>query len=431
MINIIDLPERELWASLAARPSFESGMLQGSVAEILRSVEQGGDKALLSFTQNIDGVSLDSVLVSEQELLGVEDNLDDELIDAINVARENIAKFHSAQIREAVEVETMSGVLCRQRSLPIKRVGLYIPGGSAPLFSTLLMLAVPARIAGCSEIVIATPPRKDGTVAPAILYIAKLLGINEIVKVGGAQAIAALAFGTESVKRVSKIFGPGNQFVSEAKIQVSKRVAIDMLAGPSEVMVIADESANPAFVASDLLAQAEHGADSQVFLLTTSARLAKECAAETEKQLALLSRSSIASKALENSRIIITKTLDEAIDFANYYAPEHLIINTVESWTDAYKVESAGSIFVGNYSSESAGDYASGTNHTLPTSGWAVSSGGVSLDSFLHKITYQEITEEGLLNISKTIETMALAEGLGGHRNSVRLRREYINRGRS
>ncbi len=431
MINIIDLPERELWASLAARPSFESGMLQGSVAEILRSVEQGGDKALLSFTQNIDGVSLDSVLVSEQELLGVEDNLDDELIDAINVARENIAKFHSAQIREAVEVETMRGVLCRQRSLPIKRVGLYIPGGSAPLFSTLLMLAVPARIAGCSEIVIATPPRKDGTVAPAILYIAKLLGINEIVKAGGAQAIAALAFGTESVKRVSKIFGPGNQFVSEAKIQVSKRVAIDMLAGPSEVMVIADESANPAFVASDLLAQAEHGADSQVFLLTTSARLAKECAAETEKQLALLSRSSIASKALENSRIIITKRLDDAISFANYYAPEHLIINTVNSWADAYRVESAGSIFVGNYSSESAGDYASGTNHTLPTSGWAVSSGGVSLDSFLHKITYQEITEEGLLNISKTIETMALAEGLGGHRNSVRLRREYINRGRS
>lgn len=429
MIKIIDLPGKKEWGQLAARPSFGSVLLRDSVSEILRAVKSGGDGALLSFTQNIDGVKLDSALVESEEFMGIEQKIDDNLKKAIDVAIGNITRFHVAQKRDDVVVETMEGIFCMQKSFPVKRVGLYIPGGSAPLFSTLLMLAIPAKIAGCNEIVIATPPQKDGRVAPAILYIAKLLCITEIIKAGGAQAIGALAYGTESVRKVSKIFGPGNQFVSEAKQQVSSVVAIDMLAGPSEVMIIADKWANPTFAAWDLLAQAEHGPDSQVFLLTDSQMFANEVALETERLISELPRAAVALKSLENSRIVICPSIEDAFEFSNYYAPEHLIICTRNSRQDSLLVEAAGSVFIGRYSPESVGDYASGTNHTLPTSGWALSTGGVSLDSFLHKITFQELSPDGLISIASTVEIMAEAEGLRGHSGAVAVRREFILNG--
>lgn len=422
MIQVILNPQKDKWATLAARPSIDSSLLEKSVEEIIRSVKNGGDTSLLSFTEIIDGVKLDSPLAAKREFDGVGNLIEDSLKESIAIAMKNIEKFHLAQFREDIEVETMPGVKCFQKSLPLKRVGLYIPGGSAPLFSTLLMLALPAKIAGCKEIIIATPPNKSGLVAPAILYIAKLLGINDVVKAGGAQAIAALAYGTESVQKVDKIFGPGNQFVSQAKIQVSKEVAIDMLAGPSEVAVIADSSANASFVASDLLAQAEHGPDSQVFLLTDSMELAQMTLKELENQIISLPRAHIAAKSLSNSKVIVFKSIDEAIEFSNLYAPEHLIISTEKPWGIASKVAAAGSVFIGSYSPESVGDYASGTNHTLPTSGWAKSTSGVSLDSFMHKITFQELTQEGLESIAGAVETMAAAEGLEAHKNSVIIR---------
>lgn len=422
MIQVISNPQEEKWAQLAARPSIDSSLLERSVEEIIRAVKKGGDASLLSFTEIIDGVKLDSPLVAPEEFDGVENLIDDSLKEAIKVASGNVEKFHTAQFREDIEVETMPGVKCFQKSLPLKRVGLYIPGGSAPLFSTLLMLALPAKIAGCKEIVIATPPNKSGRIAPSILYIAKLLGITQVVKAGGAQAIAALAYGTESIPKVDKIFGPGNQFVSEAKIQVSKIVSIDMLAGPSEVVVIADSSANASFVASDLLAQAEHGPDSQVFLLTDSPELAQNTLKELESQIISLPRVQTAEKSLSNSKVIIFENIADAVRFSNLYAPEHLIISAENPWEIAANVEAAGSVFIGSYSPESVGDYASGTNHTLPTSGWAKSASGVSLESFMHKITFQELTKEGLVSIAEAVETMAAAEGLGGHRKSVSIR---------
>ena len=422
MIQVISNPQEEKWAQLAARPSIDSSLLERSVEEIIRAVKKGGDASLLSFTEIIDGVKLDSPLVAPEEFDSVENLIDESLKEAIKVASGNIEKFHTAQFREDIEVETMPGVKCFQKSLPLKRVGLYIPGGSAPLFSTLLMLALPAKIAGCKEIVIATPPNKSGRIAPSILYIAKLLGITQVVKAGGAQAIAALAYGTESIPKVDKIFGPGNQFVSEAKIQVSKVVSIDMLAGPSEVVVIADSSANASFVASDLLAQAEHGPDSQVFLLTDSPVLAQNTLKELESQIISLPRAQTAEKSLSNSKVIIFENIADAVRFSNLYAPEHLIISAENPWEIAANVEAAGSVFIGSYSPESVGDYASGTNHTLPTSGWAKSASGVSLESFMHKITFQELTKEGLESIAEAVETMAAAEGLDGHRKSVSIR---------
>ncbi len=427
MIKEIYYPSQDIWEELIARPSIDSTLLEKSVEEIIRAVKNGGDATLLSFTEIIDGVKLDSPYVCENEFDNIENEISQKLKKAIEISKINIEKFHSAQIRESITIETMPGIKCSQKAYPLKRVGLYIPGGSAPLFSTLLMLAIPAKIAGCKEIVICTPPNKNGSVAPAILYIAKLLGIKDILKAGGAQAIAALAFGTESIKRVDKIFGPGNQFVSEAKVQVSKFVSIDMMAGPSEVVVIADESANPAFIASDLLAQAEHGPDSQVLLLTDSQNVAKKTIDEINIQIKKLSRSNIAEKSLSNSRVIVFNSIDDAVDFSNLYAPEHLIVSTLQPWETAERVEVAGSVFIGAYSPESVGDYASGTNHTLPTSGWARSVSGVGLDSFMHKITFQELSKEGLKNIADAVETMASAEGLDAHKNSVTIRMNSNN----
>ena len=401
--------------------------LRGTVCEVLDRVKAEGDKAVMEYEERFDKVKLDSLAVTEEEMKEAEQNVPIELKVAILLAQRNIYTFHKKQKFETKKVETMEGVTCWQKAVGIEKVGLYIPGGTAPLFSTVLMLAVPARVAGCKEIVLCTPPNKEGKIHPAILYAAQISGVSKIFKAGGVQAIGAMAYGTESVPKVYKIFGPGNQYVMAAKQQVSLHdVAIDMPAGPSEVEVIADETANPAFVAADLLSQAEHGVDSQVVLITTSEKLMEEVEYEVQHQLSRLPRWEIAEKALANSKLILVKDMEEAIAMTNEYAPEHLIIETKDYMELAEKVVNAGSVFLGSLTPESAGDYASGTNHTLPTNGYAKAYSGVSLDSFIRKITFQEITREGIQNVGPAIEVMAANEQLDAHKNAVTVRLKSI-----
>ena len=422
-MQVIRYPEKSAWQTLTARPAFETKSLERHVQNILNFVQKDGDEAVRHFTKTLDRVEIENFLASEAEFAEAEKNISGELKAAINVARENIEKFHRAQIETSAAIETTPGVFCWRKSVAIERVGLYVPAGSAPLFSTVLMLGIPAVIAGCREIVVCSPPNELGKIADVILYAAKLLGIEKVFKIGGVQAVGAMAFGTESVPKVYKIFGPGNQFVTAAKQLVSQTgTAIDMPAGPSEVAVYADETCVPAFVASDLLAQAEHGVDSQVVLVTTSEAVIDETLAELGKQLERLSRKEIAAKALENSRAILVKDADEAIDILNEYAAEHLILAVENADEVAERIINAGSVFIGNYSCESAGDYASGTNHTLPTGGYARAFSGVSLDSFVKKITFQKLTEQGIVNLGKHVELMADAEGLDAHRNAVSVR---------
>ena len=405
------------------RAAESTAQLEQTVAEIIAQVRERGDEALREYASRFDGVELSDLRVSETEIAEAEQRVDEALKQAIAVAAGNIERFHAAQTMQPVEVNTMPGVECVQRAVPITNVGLYIPGGNSPLFSTVLMLAVPARLAGCKHIVMCTPPGKDGKVNAAILYAARLAGVTEIYKVGGAQAVAAMAYGTQSIPRVSKIFGPGNRFVMEAKMQVSRSaVAIDMPAGPSEVMIIADQDADAEFVASDFLSQAEHGPDSQSILLTTSESLAERLPGVIDDSLNRLPRREMMLRSLSHSHVIVLRDYDEIMRFANEYAPEHLIINTADAERLAERVENAGSVFIGPYSPESAGDYASGTNHTLPTSGYAKAYSGVNLDSFIKKITFQRITPEGLRSIGPTIEIMAENEDLMAHRMAVTVR---------
>ncbi|WP_026236309.1 histidinol dehydrogenase [Pontibacter roseus] len=423
----IEYPSTADWQQLVKRPTQNYEDLEAGIAQTFKLVQEQGDAALLELTQKYDGVQLDNLFASQEEIAAAESKLPAELKQAILQAYSNIHLFHAQQAEQPKQVETMPGVTCWRNSVAIEKVGLYIPGGTAPLFSTLLMLGVPAQLAGCREVVLCTPPSKDGSVHPAILYTASVLGIAKVVKVGGAQAIAAMAFGTESVPAVDKIFGPGNQYVTVAKQMLSKTgVAIDLPAGPSEVLVIADESANAAFVAADLLSQAEHGADSQVILLTNSAQLLNQVEAQLQAQLEVLPRKAFAEKALQNSLGILLHDEEEMLRFSNLYAPEHLILS-IQSFEEVLdQITNAGSVFLGNYSPESAGDYASGTNHTLPTNGYARAYSGVSLDSFVKNITFQYITPEGLQNIGSTIEVMAGAEGLDAHKNAVSIRLKEI-----
>ena len=423
MIKVIKQPSKEDWQEIVKRPVFENSSLEKTVKKILDKVKDKGDKALRKYTKDLDGVKLKKLAVSEKEIKTAENLLSQELKDAIQQAKSNIEKFHRSQIEEIKVVETMPGINCWRKSVGIEKVGIYIPGGTAPLFSTVLMLAIPAVIAGCKEIILCTPPSKDGSINPAILYAADLCGIKKIFKAGGVQAIAAMAYGTETIPKVFKIFGPGNQYVTAAKQLIQKEgVAIDMPAGPSEVLAIADETAVPEFVAADLLSQAEHGADSQVILLTTSELVVEKVLQCIKGQLKELSRKDIAEKALANSKIVLLTSIDEAIDLSNLYAPEHLILScdNAEELTD--KIISAGSVFIGNYSPESVGDYASGTNHTLPTNGYAAMYSGVSIDSFVKRVTFQQLTKEGLTNIGNTVMQMAEAEGLDAHKNAVAIR---------
>ena len=416
-------PDKAVWKEMLRRPTLTMAALSEKVGVILKNVETNGDKAVIEYEEQFDHVKLESLTVTPEELKEAEAQVPIELKVAILLAQRNIYTFHKKQKFEGKKVETMEGVTCWQKAVGIEKVGLYIPGGTAPLFSTVLMLAVPAKIAGCKEIVLCTPPDKEGKIHPAILYAAQVAGVSKIFKAGGVQAIGAMAYGTESVPKVYKIFGPGNQYVMAAKQQVSLHdVAIDMPAGPSEVEVIADETANPAFVAADLLSQAEHGVDSQVVLVTTSEKLLEEVEYEVQHQLSRLPRWEIAEKSLENSKLILVKDMDEAIELTNEYAPEHLIIETKDYMELAEKVVNAGSVFLGAYTPESAGDYASGTNHTLPTNGYAKAYSGVSLDSFIRKITFQEINREGIQNIGPAIEVMAANEHLDAHKNAVSVR---------
>jgi histidinol dehydrogenase len=420
-------PPRETWPEILKRPLFDVSELHGKVQSILSEIKTDGDKALRKFTLQFDGFQLDSIRVSDVEIEEAEKLVGSDLKAAIDLASNNIRTFHSAQKTEIKRIETSPGVICWQKSMPIEKVGLYIPGGSAPLFSTVLMLAIPAQIAGCKEIVLCSPPNKNGKIHPAILYAAKISGVTKIYKLGGVQAIGAMAFGTETVPNTYKIFGPGNQYVMAAKQLVSMNdVAIDMPAGPSEVLVVADETSNPAFVASDLLSQAEHGADSQVILVANRLEVVEKVLTEIESQVMKLPRGKTASQALEHSILIVQGNLEEQIDLINEYAPEHLIISTKNYTEIAEKITNAGSVFLGEYTPESAGDYASGTNHTLPTNGWARSYSGVNLDSFLRKITFQEISKEGLKSIGPAIEIMAAAEELEAHKNAVSLRLKEI-----
>lgn len=419
-------PAREEWQQLCLRTLADDAQVAERVREIIAQVEREGDNAIRSLAKIIDKVELPAIEVTPEERKEAYTLVPQELREAIAKAANNITRFHLAQRFDPVRVETVPGVLCVQRAVPINRVGLYVPGGTAPLFSTVLMLAIPAKVAGCKEIVMCTPADKSGKVAPAVLFAAAVCGVERIFKVGGAQAVAAMAYGTETIPAVDKIFGPGNRYVTKAKELLSTKVAIDMPAGPSEVLVLADDEAVPSFVASDLLSQAEHGADSQTILVCSNSSIADAVASELDEQLQQLPRKEIAQKALENSRIIVLSDADDRLDFVNMYAPEHLIISTDDPWGVSARVTSAGSVFVGNYTPESAGDYASGTNHTLPTAGWARSHSGVNVDSFVRKITFQAATPSGLLELGKTIVTMAQAEGLDAHANAVVERLKYI-----
>lgn len=422
-MKILINPSKNSWNTELARPVFKTKAINKIVKPILKKVQRSGDKALLKYALEFDHVQLDSLIVSSEEIKEGVAAVSKELKEAIGVAKANIERFHSAQTSPELIEEVMPGVVCRRKSVPIQRVGLYIPGGTAPLFSTVLMLGIPAKLAGCSEIVLCTPPNRHGKIHPAILFTADLIGITKIIKSGGAQAIAAMTFGTESVPQVDKIFGPGNQFVTAAKQNATKYgVAIDMPAGPSEVLVYADESAVPAFVASDLLSQAEHGVDSQVILVTDTEVFAKKVIKEIDAQLKTLSRKDIAKKALSNSCAVILPEQDKAIELINFYAPEHLIIAVANEDEVVNAIYNAGSVFIGNFTPESAGDYASGTNHTLPTYGYARNYSGVSMDSFVKKITYQKISAEGLKLLGPTVEIMAKNELLDAHQNAVTIR---------
>ena len=429
-MKIVRNPAREQWASLLTRPTLDDKALEAKVQAVLQAVRQEGDDAVQRFTQNFDGVVLSkqAFLVSPEEINRAIAELPLELKAAIEQAAKNIRLFHESQLVVPVMVETMPGVKCWRKSVGIERVGLYIPGGSAPLFSTILMLGIPAQIAGCKEVVLCSPPNKEGGLHPAILFAANLVGIQKIYKMGGVQAIAAMTYGTQTVPQVSKIFGPGNQYVTCAKRLVQQEgVAIDMPAGPSEVCVLADASANPKFVAADLLSQAEHGADSQVLLVTDSAELAEQVENELVLQLKQLSRKELAIKSLDNSTCILIENMEQGLELVNAYAAEHLIIATAQPEVLAEQVINAGSIFLGNYSPESVGDYASGTNHTLPTNGYARAYSGVSVDSFVKKITYQQLSPQGLKAIAPIVDLMAMAEGLDAHANAVRVRVDSLH----
>lgn len=423
-MQVITNPDKKDWKILLQRPYVDNRSVLESVQQILNAVKQHGDEAIISFTKKFDGAELKSFQVSEQEISEAQNKLSMELKKAICQAQINIEKFHRSQLPEIKIIETMPGVQCWRKNAGIEKVGLYIPGGTAPLFSTVLMLAIPAKLAGCKEIILCTPCDKNGQVHPAVLFSAQLVGVNKIYKIGGAQAIAAMAYGTETINAVYKIFGPGNQYVTVAKQLVQMQgVAIDMPAGPSEVCVMADETADPSFVAADLLSQAEHGVDSQVLLVSNKEEIVRNVEEEIKKQLKKLSRKNIAEKALGNSRAIVISNLDQAIELVNEYASEHLIISCKNADTVAEKITNAGSVFIGNYSPESVGDYASGTNHTLPTNGFAKVYSGISVDSFVKKITYQKLSKEGLHKIAGTVVAMAEAEGLDAHANAVRVRR--------
>jgi len=429
-MKTIIFPEKENWRSLSQRPVLNRRDLENDVRDIISRVKTESDEAISYFSLKFDGAIPGNLKVPMKEILESADQVPDKLKNAINIARNNIEKFHSSQVAKEPFLYTSDGVRCWRKSIAIEKVGLYIPGGSAPLFSTLLMLAVPARIAGCKEIIVCTPAGKNGKVNPLILYAALITGITDIFMVGGAQAIAAMAYGTGSIPPVYKIFGPGNQYVTKAKELVQQDgIAIDIPAGPSEVLVIADANASPEFIAADLLSQAEHGADSQVIMLTDDFELTEKVRSEVEKQLEELPRKEIAFKALENSKLIQLSSLDECIEFSNIYAPEHLIINVSDTHSLAEKVINAGSVFLGKYSCESAGDYASGTNHTLPTNGYARNYSGVSTESFMKKISFQELTTEGIRDLGPVIELMAEAESLYGHKNAVSVRLKSLQNG--
>ena len=428
MIQTVLYPGREDYAALLQRPHKDAADLGSIVAGVLQDVRREGDTAVLRYEEKFDKVCLASLAVSEEEIQEAEHLISDELKHSIRLAHANIHRFHQAQRMQPVSVETAPGVHCWQKSVAIERVGLYIPGGTAPLFSTVLMLATPAKIAGCADIVLCSPPSREGKLHPAILYAARVAGVDRIFKCGGVQAIGAMAYGTETVPKVSKIFGPGNQFVTCAKQQVSMTdVAIDMPAGPSEVAIVADRTCHPRYVAADMLSQAEHGLDSQSILFTDSEQVAHDVLREVESQLELLPRKDMASESLKHSRIVVLRDMEEAFDICNEYAPEHLILamDSALEWTD--RVVNAGSVFLGHYSCESAGDYASGTNHTLPTSGYAKAYSGVNLDSFCRKITFQHLTPQGIQSIGRAVEVMAEAESLDAHRNAMTLRMEDLS----
>ena len=422
-MKLIKYPSKSEWASLVARPQLDVSQLNAIVSDVLQDIKANGDEAVKRYEEKFDHAVLEHLAVTEEEIDEAMTLVSDELVAALHLAHHNIAKFHEAQKFEGEQVETSKGVTCWQKSIAIQKVGLYIPGGTAPLFSTVLMLATPAKIAGCEEIVLCTPPNSEGKVNPAILAAARIAGVSKIFKAGGVQAIGAMAYGTASVPKVYKIFGPGNQYVMAAKQQVSLHdVAIDMPAGPSEVCVIADETSNPALVAADLLSQAEHGIDSQVFLISTSEKTIEAVTAEVKAQLAVLPRKQLAAKTLENSTFILVHDDDEAMDLSNAYAPEHLIISTANYDALAAKVVNAGSVFLGEWACESAGDYASGTNHTLPTHHYALAYNGVNLDSYQRKVTFQHLTEEGIKSIGSAVVCMAENEQLEAHANAMRLR---------
>ncbi len=422
-MNTIINPPKSDWLNILQRPTQTIEDVEETVNTIFDDVKQNGNDAVKRYTSIFDGVTLDDLFVTDEEVVESESLVSNDLKEAIKLSKENIYKFHAAQKTEKVLIETTNGVECWQEKRPIQKVGLYIPGGTAPLFSTVLMLAIPAKIAGCREIILATPPNKKGKINPAIIYAAQQCGVTKIIKVGGIQAVAGLTFGTETIPKVYKIFGPGNQFVTVAKqLAIKFGVAIDMPAGPSELLVVADETANPAFVASDLLSQAEHGTDSQVILVATSMQILNKVALEIEIQIEKLPRKKIATKAIENSKLFFVETKEIALDLINEYGPEHFIVCTNNNDFYVSGIENAGSVFIGNYTPESAGDYASGTNHTLPTNGYTKAYSGVNLDSFLKAISFQKISETGIKNIGKAIETLAGAEGLDAHKNAVTLR---------